>query len=170
MADASILFRDKFLVAADKPPRLETVVEGKGEGDPALCFTTLLRQALDLPGLAPGHRLDRDTSGCLLLAKTRPAMLALQRMLREGKMEKHYVALVSGAWRGGTREVSVALEKNRPHAGEHMVEVTEDGKVLPMDVKPGDRILYGKYSGNEIKIDDVEHLIMHQDDILGILK
>ncbi len=49
-------------------------------------------------------------------------------------------------------------------------KVTEDGKVLPMDVKPGDRILYGKYSGNEIKIDDVEHLIMHQDDILGILK
>ena len=49
-------------------------------------------------------------------------------------------------------------------------KMTEDGKLLPMDVKPGDRILYGKYSGNEIKIDDVEHLIMHQDDILGILK
>jgi len=49
-------------------------------------------------------------------------------------------------------------------------KMTEDGKLLPMDVKPGDRILYGKYSGNEIKIDEVEHLIMHQDDILGILK
>ena len=49
-------------------------------------------------------------------------------------------------------------------------KLTEDGKVLAMDVKAGDRILYGKYSGNEIKIDDVEHLIMHQEDILGILK
>jgi chaperonin GroES len=48
-------------------------------------------------------------------------------------------------------------------------KTTEDGKVLPMDVKKGDRVLYGKYSGTEIKIDDVEHLIMHQDDILGIL-
>ena len=49
-------------------------------------------------------------------------------------------------------------------------KTTEDGKVLPMDVKPGDKILYGKYSGNEIKLDGEEHLIMHQDDILGILK
>jgi chaperonin GroES len=48
-------------------------------------------------------------------------------------------------------------------------KTTEDGKVLPMDVKKGDKILYGKYSGTEIKIDDVDHLILHQDDILGIL-
>jgi chaperonin GroES len=49
-------------------------------------------------------------------------------------------------------------------------KTTEDGKVLPMDVKPGDKILYGKYSGSEIKLEDQEVLIMHQDDILGILK
>jgi len=46
----------------------------------------------------------------------------------------------------------------------------DSGKLIPMDVKPGDRILYGKYSGTEIKIDDEEFLIMHQDDVLGILK
>ncbi len=49
-------------------------------------------------------------------------------------------------------------------------KTTEDGKVLAMDVKAGDKILYGKYSGNEIKIDDQDYLIMHQDDILGLLK
>lgn len=49
-------------------------------------------------------------------------------------------------------------------------KTTEDGKVLPMDVKAGDKILYGKYSGNEIKLDGEDYLIMHQDDILGILK
>jgi chaperonin GroES len=49
-------------------------------------------------------------------------------------------------------------------------KTTEDGKVLAMDVKVGDKILYGKYSGSEIKIDDEDYLIMHQDDILGILK
>jgi chaperonin GroES len=49
-------------------------------------------------------------------------------------------------------------------------KTTEDGKVLAMDVKPGDKILYGKYSGTEIKLDDEEYLIMHQDDIVGILK
>lgn len=47
---------------------------------------------------------------------------------------------------------------------------TDEGKTLPMDVKPGDRILYAKYSGNEIKIDEVDYLIMSQDEILGILK
>ena len=45
----------------------------------------------------------------------------------------------------------------------------DDGKLLPMEVKKGDRILYVKYSGTEIKIDDVEYLIMHQEDILGII-
>jgi chaperonin GroES len=49
-------------------------------------------------------------------------------------------------------------------------KTTEDGKVLPMDVKAGDKILYGKYSGSELKLEDQEFLIMHQDDILGILK
>ncbi len=49
-------------------------------------------------------------------------------------------------------------------------KTTEDGKVLAMDVKPGDKILYGKYSGSEIKLDGEDYLIMHQDDILGILK
>ena len=49
-------------------------------------------------------------------------------------------------------------------------KTTDEGKVLPMDVKAGDKVLYGKYSGSEIKLDDEEYLIMHQDDILGILK
>lgn len=64
--------------------------------------------------------------------------------------------------------------KEKPQEGEVVAtgkgKTTEDGKLLPMEVKAGDRILYGKYSGNEIKIDDQEYLIMHQDDILGILK
>ena len=49
-------------------------------------------------------------------------------------------------------------------------KTSDDGKTLPMDLKAGDRVLYGKYSGTEIKLDDVDHLIMHQDDVLGILE
>lgn len=63
--------------------------------------------------------------------------------------------------------------KEKPQQGSVVAvgkgKIAEDGKVIPMDVKSGDRVLYGKYSGTEIKIDDVDHLIMHQDDILGIL-
>jgi chaperonin GroES len=47
--------------------------------------------------------------------------------------------------------------------------LNKKGERLPMDVKAGDKVLYGKYSGTEIKLDDVKYLIMHQEDILGIL-
>jgi len=74
--------------------------------------------------------------------------------------------------RGGIIIPDTAKEK--PQEGEIVAvgkgKTTEDGKTLPMDVKVGDRILYGKYSGNEIKLDDQDYLIMHQEDILGILK
>ena len=49
-------------------------------------------------------------------------------------------------------------------------KTTEDGKVIPLDVKVGDKILFGKYSGTEVKIDGEEHLIMREEDILGIIE
>ncbi|MFN0117275.1 MAG: co-chaperone GroES [Elusimicrobiota bacterium] len=48
-------------------------------------------------------------------------------------------------------------------------KTTDDGKLIPMEVKAGDKVLYGKYSGTEIKIDDQDHLILGQDDILAIV-
>jgi chaperonin GroES len=47
--------------------------------------------------------------------------------------------------------------------------VNEDGKKIPLDVKAGDKILFGKYSGSEVKIDDEEYLIMKEDDVLAII-
>jgi chaperonin GroES len=49
-------------------------------------------------------------------------------------------------------------------------KVLEDGKIHPLDVKAGDRILFGKYAGTEVKIDGEEHLIMREDDILGVIE
>ncbi|HXG52479.1 MAG TPA: co-chaperone GroES [candidate division Zixibacteria bacterium] len=46
----------------------------------------------------------------------------------------------------------------------------EDGKIIPLDVKPGDRILFGKYAGTEIKLNGEEHLILREDDILGVVE
>ncbi|MCS7215910.1 MAG: co-chaperone GroES [Thermodesulfovibrio sp.] len=64
--------------------------------------------------------------------------------------------------------------KEKPQQGEVIAvgkgKLTEDGKLLPMDVKVGDKVLYGKYSGTEIKIEGQEYLILHQDDILGIIE
>ncbi len=64
--------------------------------------------------------------------------------------------------------------KEKPQEGEVIAtgkgKVADDGKLIPMDVKTGDKVLFGKYSGTEVKIDDVEYLIMHQEDILGIVE
>src|SRR5947199_10310806 len=49
-------------------------------------------------------------------------------------------------------------------------KVTEDGKKIPLDVKSGDRILFGKYSGSEVKIDEKEYLILREEDVLAILE
>jgi chaperonin GroES len=64
--------------------------------------------------------------------------------------------------------------KEKPQEGKVIAvgkgKVNEDGKLVPLDVKTGDRILFGKYSGTEIKIDNEEHLIMREDDILGVIE
>lgn len=64
--------------------------------------------------------------------------------------------------------------KEKPQKGEIIAvgkgKVTEDGKVLPIDVKVGDKVLFGKYAGTEIKIDGVDYLIMREDDILGVIE
>jgi chaperonin GroES len=64
--------------------------------------------------------------------------------------------------------------KEKPQEGKVIAvgkgKITEDGKVIPLDVKVGDKILFGKYSGTEIKIEGEEHLIMREEDILGIIE
>ena len=63
--------------------------------------------------------------------------------------------------------------KEKPQRGEVVAiglgRVDEDGKRIPLDVKEGDNILFGKYAGNEVTIDDEEYLIMREDDVLGII-
>jgi chaperonin GroES len=75
------------------------------------------------------------------------------------------------ARRGGIIIPDTAKEK--PQEGKIVAvgkgKVTEDGKKTPLDVKAGDRILFGKYSGSEVKLDGEEYLIMKEEDVLGIL-
>ena len=72
--------------------------------------------------------------------------------------------------RGGIIIPDTAKEK--PQQGEVIAagdgKFREDGTRQPLDVKPGDRVLFGKYSGSEVKIDDQEYLIMREDEILGV--
>lgn len=64
--------------------------------------------------------------------------------------------------------------KEKPQRGEVMAvgkgKVNDEGKVTPLDVKKGDKVLFGKYAGTEVKIDGDEYLIMREDDILGVIE
>lgn len=83
----------------------------------------------DLEFLELVHRLDRDTSGCLLLAKSRPALLALNEALKQHRMDKRYLALVAGRWPARREFVSARLDRYDAGNGERRVRVDAAGKV-----------------------------------------
>lgn len=121
----AVLYEDDHLLVLDKPPGL-AVHAGSG-----LAFGVIeaLRQLRPHAGfLELAHRLDRDTSGCLLLAKSRPALLALQEQSKAGSMGKHYLALVEGQWPDSLHMVDAPLRKNVLSGGERMVMVSADGR------------------------------------------
>jgi 23S rRNA pseudouridine955/2504/2580 synthase len=122
---AAILFEDERLLAVNKPAGM--AVHG-GSGVSFGVIETLRVLRPQAKSLELAHRLDRETSGCLLIAKRRSALRVLHQAFREGRVEKRYLALLTGAWEGGERAVDLPLEKNRLQGGERMVKVGGAGK------------------------------------------
>jgi len=120
-----ILFENTHLLVIDKPAGV--AVHG-GSGISHGIIEALRAVRPDAPYLELVHRLDRDTSGCLIIAKRRSALRALHEQLRSGSMNKHYLALVPGPWQGASRSVMAALRKNQLQGGERLVRVDEAGK------------------------------------------
>jgi 23S rRNA pseudouridine955/2504/2580 synthase len=81
------------------------------------------QRATGLDGAELVHRLDRDTSGCLLVAKRRSALRDLHSQLRQGTTEKRYLALVCGKWNLGTKRIELALDTGERRSGERHVAV-----------------------------------------------
>ncbi len=127
--DDAILYEDDHLLVINKPAGL--AVHG-GSGVSLGVIETLRQMRPQARFLELVHRLDRDTSGCLVVAKKRSALLALQRQLRaEGDdegMGKVYQALVKGRWKGRQHRIEAPLQKNTLSSGERMVRVSRDGK------------------------------------------
>lgn len=130
---ARVLYEDDDLVVLDKPAGLP--VHG-GTGISVGLIEALRALRPEQPTLELVHRLDRDTSGCLLIAKTRPTLLALHEMLREGRIEKRYLALVKGRWRGGARRISVPLARERKRGGARLVDVDDAGRAAESQFTP----------------------------------
>jgi 23S rRNA pseudouridine955/2504/2580 synthase len=121
----ALLHEDEQLLVVNKPAGM--AVHG-GSGVSFGVIETLRVLRPEAPSLELAHRLDRDTSGCLVVAKRRSALRGLHTLFREGGVDKRYLALLNGAWKGGERRVSVPLEKNRLQSGERMVKVSGAGK------------------------------------------
>jgi len=119
-----LLEHDDFLII-NKPPGIAV------HGGSGLAFGAIdgLRQAFDSPSLELVHRLDRATSGALLVARDRKRCRALQEQFRQRVIGKQYIALVAGAWPEKVTTVDAPLLANREHAGERRVMVNhETGK------------------------------------------
>lgn len=130
------LYEDEQLLVIDKPAGL--AVHG-GSGVSVGLIEALRGLRPHTPFLELVHRLDRETSGCLLLAKSRTALLAMHDSLRDGEMDKYYLALVAGAWQGGARKVEAALEKGRLSGGERHVQVGVEGKESASNFTPREK-------------------------------
>lgn len=119
-----ILFEDEDLIVLDKPAGL-AVHGGSGVAYGVIEALRALRPQADLQ-LA--HRLDRDTSGCLVLATRRSALLTLHAALRDRAVRKQYDVLVHGAWPRRLATVQLPLDKFVLKSGERRVRVASDGK------------------------------------------
>lgn len=120
-----ILYEDDRLLVLNKPAGL-AVHGGSGV---SFGVIELLRAARPrAPCLQLVHRLDRDTSGCLIVAKRQSALRALHEALRGRALDKRYVALLRGSLGDGRRRVDLPLDRGRPSGGERRVRVSRSGR------------------------------------------
>jgi 23S rRNA pseudouridine955/2504/2580 synthase len=120
-----ILYEDAALLVINKPSGL--AVHG-GSGISLGAIEQLRELRPEAKFLELVHRLDRDTSGVLMFAKKRSALVALHEQLREGRVQKIYLALVRGHWHDAKRAVKAPLQKHLLANGERRVSVHEEGQ------------------------------------------
>jgi 23S rRNA pseudouridine955/2504/2580 synthase len=120
----AILYEDEDLIVVDKPSGL-AVHGGSGVAHGIIERVRAARPSLPFMELA--HRLDRETSGVLLLAKSRSALLSLHEQLREGLVDKRYWVLVAGDWVNDRQHVRLPLTKFVNRTGERRVAVDAEG-------------------------------------------
>ena len=123
--ESSIIFEDKRLLVINKPSGI--AVHG-GSGISFGVVESLRAARPDLKDLSLVHRLDRETSGCLVLAKRRSALRELHEYFREGRVSKNYLALVVGDWQHGDFTVDAPLYVHNRQGGERHVIVDVRGK------------------------------------------
>jgi len=123
--EASIVFEDKALIVLNKPAGI-AVHGGSGLNYGVIEAFRQIRP--DTKEIELVHRLDRDTSGLLMIAKKRSMLRHLHEALRGTGVDKRYLALVRGSWPTAKKQINAPLLKNNLRSGERMVEVNVEGK------------------------------------------
>ncbi|MEJ2404115.1 MAG: 23S rRNA pseudouridine(955/2504/2580) synthase RluC [Candidatus Thiodiazotropha sp.] len=121
----AIVFEDERFLVLNKPSGI--AVHG-GSGVSVGVIETLRHMMPDERQLELVHRLDRDTSGCLMISKRRSALRVLHELMRENRVDKRYLALVAGSWRKGVKRVDQPLKINTLQGGERIVRVDQEGR------------------------------------------
>ena len=132
LIEGAVIFQDKHVLVIDKPPGV--AVHG-GSGT-SFGVIEALRSSRPRETLELVHRLDRDTSGCLIVARDGATLRALHALTRNGGMHKTYLALVSGSWQLGTKRIDAPLATDSREHGERHVRVTATGKTSVSVFKP----------------------------------
>src|SRR5580692_142031 len=132
LIEKSVIFQDKHLLVINKPPGVAV------HGGSGMSFGVIeaLRASRPRETLELVHRLDRDTSGCLCVARDRSTLVALHALIRDGGMHKTYLALVSGNWQLGTKRIDAPLATDERRQGERHVRVAAAGKDSVSVFKP----------------------------------
>ena len=157
-----IIYEDDEIIVINKPAGVS--VHG-GTGNPYGVIEILRANKPKESYLELVHRLDRDTSGCLVLAKNRPTLTHLHALLRTGGMQKRYLVLVRGKWQGGKRRVSMPLKKYQIRSGERMVATGSDGRTAITHFTPVDRCTNGSLLEVEIDTGRTHQIRVHAESI-----
>jgi 23S rRNA pseudouridine955/2504/2580 synthase len=137
-----VIYEDKRLLVLNKPSGV--AVHG-GSGISHGVIELLRHSRPDLKELALVHRIDRETSGCLVMAKRRSALRELHERFREGEVEKNYMALVVGDWQLGEQLIDAPLYvQNRQNGERHVIVSGKLGK--PAQTRVSLSRTFGKYS------------------------
>jgi len=132
LIERAVIFQDKHLLIVNKPAGVAV------HGGSGMSFGIIetLRASRPRETLELVHRLDRDTSGCLAVARDRSTLVALHALIRDGGMHKTYLALVAGSWQLGTKRIDAPLATDNRQHGERHVRVAPAGKDSVSVFKP----------------------------------
>ena len=132
LIEQSIVYQDPHLLVINKPAGVAV------HGGSGMSFGVIeaLRASRERETLELVHRLDRDTSGCLAVARDRATLTSLHALIRDAGMHKTYLALVSGNWQLGTKRIDLPLDTDNRRHGERHVRVAAAGKNSVSVFKP----------------------------------